>query len=470
MEITNHILYMPKPVQQNKEVKEAKAAKQASVAATRSEARVQEEEEVKNITCSEFQSNRVFFKSTELKPKSSQITCFLKYQYNDTTKKLNRGNNDGEKLLMVTKPIKIVRGGIPRHNSQYHGADENSTKRAYFYIPKNLEDPNSMELFDAIDRFDDYMEEEINTKKNANGILCYKGTNGNDVKCKGITYVRMVSTAQPQTLGDEEGGKAFIPWDRIKVKLSTVFDDKLGPDDRKEINTQVYVETNEKPEKISTITDIEKYFKWNCTAQFALDFNKAWVMTNKEKKCSIGIKCVQIGVTELSDVKSSVSKQINKKLFGGSGPSTKVDPKKTTKKNQKDSEQEQDEEQGDDAEGDVDGEDEGDAEGDEGDEGEGEGEGDEADAEADAEGDEGDGEGDEADADGEGDEADADADADESEPEPEPEPKKNSKKNLKKTQEEEPEEETQKKKPLPVKVAVKNGLKVGSKTVPVKKR
>lgn len=436
---------MPKPVQQTKEVKQAKQAKQSPAPAPA----VQEDEEVRNITCAEFQSNRLFFKSTELKPQSSQITCFLKYQY-DTTKKATRENNDkfGEKLLMVTKPIKMVKGGIPRHNPKYHGADENSTKRAYFYIPKNAEDPNSMELFDAIDRFDDYMDDEINTKKNANGILCYKGSQGNEVKCKNITYVRMVTTAQPQSFGDEENGKVFVPWDRIKVKLSTVYDEKLGPDDRKEINTQLYVETNEEPEKISCITDIEKYFRWNCTAQFALDFNKAWVMTTKEKKCSIGIKCVQIGVTEISDFKSTASKQISKRLFGGS--STKTDTKKTVPKKEEEVEdeavEEEEEEEAEEAEAEGEAEDEA--------EDEAEGEGDEAEAEAEEE--EGEAE-EEAEGEGEeGEEQEEQEEQEESEHE-EPEPPKKS-------------NQAKKTAPAPVKVTAKNTSSTGSKTTQAKKR
>jgi hypothetical protein len=409
--------YMPKPVQQ---AKQAKTAPSSSSAAA--------DEEVKSITCPEFQPNRLFFKSTDLKPNTSQITCFLKYQY-DMTKKPTRENNEkGEKLLMVTKPIKIVRGGIPRHNPKYHGADENSTKRAYFYVPKNLDDPNSMELFDAIDRFDDYMDDEINTKKNANGILCYKGSNGNEVKCKGITYVRMVTTAQPQSFGDdEEGEKKFVPWDRIKVKLSTVYDDKLGPDDIKEINTQVYVGTNEEAEKICTVTDVEKYFRWNCTAQFALDFSKAWVMTTKDKKCSIGIKCVQIGVTEISEFKAVASKQLNKRLFGpGSGSGSNSGPKAdTTKKNtKKEVKQEEEEEQEPEEQEAEEGEEEAEAE-----EGEDEGEGEEqADAEEQEEG-EGEGEGDAEEQEG--------PEEQESEPEeaPEPEPPKKGKKTQKNVEE-----------------------------------
>ena len=98
----------------------------------------------------------------------------------------------------------------------------------------------------------------------------------------------------------------------------------LEPNDLKDINTQIYVGDKEEAEKIKTVTDVEKHFMWSCTAQFALMFNKVWIKKADDKGCGIGIKCVQIGVTEQPAYKAnqSIGKQLNKRLFAHSASSS----------------------------------------------------------------------------------------------------------------------------------------------------
>lgn len=297
-----------------------------------------DEEPIKNMTCPEFDVERLYFRAMEMNPEAAQLTCFPKYLYPDEENDLELTSENfekhGEQAILVTQPIKIVRGGIPKFNSQFHTDGIDSMKRAYFWIPKNSEDPNSMELFDCIQRIDDYMFDEINTKKNNNAVICVLNKKKKRVALRGITYTRMITTAKPGSdleIDDDDDDdnkgkkkntnknnkKEFIPWERIKARFATLYDENLKPDDQKEITTQVYVGTKEDPENCKTVSEVEKHFMWGCTAQFALVLNKVWIQKTEDKKCSIGIKCIQIGVTEQPEYKrSNTSKQLNRRLFG----------------------------------------------------------------------------------------------------------------------------------------------------------
>lgn len=300
---------------------------------------IAEPEEVPNLACNDVQISRMIFKATTPAKEASQLICFPKYLF-DKTKPITPENlENGENLIIVTKPIKMVKGGIPKHNPMYHGPDPDSMKRAYFYIPKNEKDPNSMELFNCIQKIDDYMDTEINKNGNEKGILCYISSSGKKIRLKNLTYKRMITTAKPGSdLVDDEGDdddynskkrykqdkREFVPWDRIKVKLATLYDESIGPDDKRDIITQVYIGNNDVPEKLTTVSGIETKFNWNCVAQFALHLNKVWIRKIEDKACSIGIKCIQIGITELSEYKKSVpiTKQLNRSLFASVSSST----------------------------------------------------------------------------------------------------------------------------------------------------
>src|ERR1700679_1280367 len=106
-----------------------------------------EEASVKTITCPEFECKRFYFKAQEPKEDATQLMCFPKYLYQDEENNYELTPENFEKhsesSIIVTKPIKITKGGIPKYNQKYHPEGENSMKRAYFFIPENIEDPNS---------------------------------------------------------------------------------------------------------------------------------------------------------------------------------------------------------------------------------------------------------------------------------------------------------------------------------------
>jgi hypothetical protein len=340
---------MPKPTKETKQVEKEVANVKNN--------QTDENGDVQNIKCSDLKIGRLYFKALTAQTNATQLMCYPKYMYNNkmpaTPENLEKY---GESLILVTGPIKMVRGGIPKYNSQYHDNGPDGMKRANFFIPLNQDDPNSVELFDAVSKMDKYMDEEINQKKNENSVLCAVNKNGKRSKLKGITYKPMITTAKPGSSielddGDDEDNnsakgkkgdknnkdfnkdkKEFVPWDRIRVRLSTVYDENLGPNDRKDINTQLFVGDKDEPEKITTVSEFEKHFMWNCTAQFALMFHKVWIKKSDDRTCGIGVKAIQIGVTEQPEYKKnqSITKQLNKKLFA-SAPSGQKHDKVSTK-------------------------------------------------------------------------------------------------------------------------------------------
>jgi hypothetical protein len=280
--------------------------------------------------------SRLYFKATLPKSIDIQLKAYPKYIY-DPNMPLTADNFEkhGKNMIMVTEEIKMTKGPLPRHDKSYHREDPNTMERAWFYIARN---ETSEKFFESIQKIDDYLDTEINQNQNKNKILCVLNEDKKRMKLGGITYKRMITTAGPGnslTLGDDDDEpdtkkgkkgqaqkketKAFEPWDRVRVKLSTVYDEnKSGKEDIRDIDTQVYIGKNESPlENAKTITDIEKYFSWNCTARFAIMFNKMWIAKTGKKECGMGLKCIQIGITKTSDFTKSVpiSQQLKKRLF-----------------------------------------------------------------------------------------------------------------------------------------------------------
>lgn len=328
---------MPKPSTKNAQVEDQTDAVENQ----------EEEITVSNVECENFDVTRLGFRGQIPQEGATMNTYFPKYLYKQNMDVTRKNCVDhGESLIAITPPIKMTKGGIPKHNPKYYTNDPDSVKRAYFYIPRNDDDENTKKLFDMIQEIDDYMDQEINVKQNKNGILyTISSKTKKEVPTKGLTYKRMISKSQPPQSDDDEDDsnkKQYQEWERVKVKFSVKYDPELAQDEPREITTQVYLKDQAEPENFTKLTEIEKYFTWNCTAQFALMFNKVWAKKTDKRECSIGIKCVQIGITEYAESRSTVSKQLNRNLFArpGSNPPRQMTTPTQNKKQKSESEEE----------------------------------------------------------------------------------------------------------------------------------
>lgn len=336
---------MPKKSEsQTRESSGKKSKKESKIVDVENEAdtAVSQNEDIRTLKCGEDEFDMERFRLQALNiedmKETTQFMCFPRYLYKD--KELTEKNLETKSFspLFITESIKMAKGGIPRYNPKYHDGNENSNKRAYFYIPKIEKDKNSMDLFNDIQTMDDFMDEEINVKKNENAIVCYINKSGKKVPFKGLTYKRMITTAKQggdnELLEDDEqldtkkgnkNEKEFVPYDRIKAKFKTLYEKQTDFHDQsmtqKDLITSIYLGEKEEPEQdCTTVTGILKHFMWNCSAKFALMLNKFWIKKD-DKTCGFGIVCIQINVTEQPDHSTvSTSRQLSKKLFATSGP------------------------------------------------------------------------------------------------------------------------------------------------------
>jgi hypothetical protein len=309
--------------------------------------------ETNRITPQEFDIECFGFKAIEQRPNATQHMAYPKYLYNKKVE-ITRKNIElkGLSPLLVTGLIKLIRGGIPRHNEAYHTVDPNNNKRAYFYIPYDENNEASRALFSVCRQVDEYMIRGVNENKNNDEILCKINKKGKPIKIKDLTYIPMVTTAKgPQGDDDDDDDddddntnrKQFVPYERIKVRLSIEYDENI-PAENRQINTQVYVKDNEHAEDTSSVTDIEKYLTWNCTAQFAIMFSKVWIQPSGNKNCGIILKCVQMCIQDQPEQKQTqnIGMQLNKRMFARSSVSTDTKTATDTKEESNNSDESDD--------------------------------------------------------------------------------------------------------------------------------
>src|SRR4051794_28345573 len=80
-----------------------------------------DDEEIPKFECPDFQIDRLYFKAQEINKESPQLMCFPKYMY-DENQPLTAENFDkcARSVLFLTKPIKMIKGGIPKYDPQFH--------------------------------------------------------------------------------------------------------------------------------------------------------------------------------------------------------------------------------------------------------------------------------------------------------------------------------------------------------------
>jgi hypothetical protein len=256
----------------------------------------------------------------------AQYNSFPKYKYTKDAK-------DGETLIVATDKIKLTKGGIPKLDGEYRKSDKD---RGFFWLGCDNEQPELVVLFDMLRSIDDEFSESLKNNKDTNTLYILKDKQKEPLdKLEYVPIVR--ESAQPE---DKKGDKEYEPYDRIKVKFSTKYDEHAEEGDLQEINTQLFLLDNEEPEPYTTVTDFTKSFKWNCEARFVFAINKFWAMKavkNKKRECGFSIKCLQVVITQESTTGGGVSQaeKFKKRLFapvGAGVKKTEIETKSVTDK------------------------------------------------------------------------------------------------------------------------------------------
>lgn len=272
--------------------------------------------EMNKVTTDEFNVKNFSIEPLICGPESSQYSGYCRYDFGKkkkmtATEKAENGSTK-DRCIFVTKAIKIERGGIPSHSEKYRPTDND---RLYFWL--NLDqDEGGRDLHDKVLKpLDDLFAEKINKKGNVDFMMETK-------KDKSLAPIKKLSfqpsVKMSMTSDDDDGTKKLEPYQRVKVKLSTFFEEGANKSTPQKIKTKVFVDGSSKPVEITCLKDLTEQFPWGCTAEFALEVNKTWAMKVESKgsrDCGYGLKCVAIKV--LSKPKQSAQAQVSASIFGG---------------------------------------------------------------------------------------------------------------------------------------------------------
>lgn len=250
-----------------------------------------------------------------------------KSQYMAFPKLKTKNSKDGESVIIVTEPIKLTKGGIPKIDGEYKKSDKD---REFFWLGEDKAQQSCVDLFNGLRQIDEAYSELI--ADNANSKTIYHTKDGKKEPLDKLEYVSLVRESGQQENKDSE--KQYEPYDRIKVRFNTKYDADKAEGEPSEITTMLFLLDKEDPEPYTSVTDFEKSLRWNCEARFVISINKFWAMKalkNKKRECGFTVKCLQIYITKVSTSGSGVSQvdKFRKRLFAPSAtPSEPVHEEK----------------------------------------------------------------------------------------------------------------------------------------------
>ena len=312
-------------------------------------------------TLSNIKTNEFDVKKYKLEPirdlkdsqDSAQYNAFPRYLYNKKGKNNDKFESEGERFIVITNPIKISKGGLPRLDGKWRKTDNDCL---YFWLPLLDTDEGGNDLLkNILEPLDEYNDKKITQEGNKGFVTRVDEKTGKLVTLKNLKYVPCIKEFTPGTNDEDETNDdtcdddvfkkdikmSIDEYKRIKVRLATLFEKDVDKNSLRKIKTRVYINDSdgnpkEETENVESLDDLRKLFVWNCTAQFALEFNKFWVMKSlgedKMRKCSIGVKCVQMYISEIPEI-AKISNELGMSVFGIRPKNTKAIENSDTKLN-----------------------------------------------------------------------------------------------------------------------------------------
>ena len=267
-----------------------------------------ETDEIDNyVEAKNFNINNFFLKPIEEK-------MGTKSQYMAFPKIKSKKSKDGESVIIVTDPIKLTKGGIPKIDGEYKKSDKD---REFFWLGEDKSQPACVELFNGLRKIDENYSQLIADNTNSKAIHLNK--DGKKEPLDKLEYVSLVRESG-QSDAAKDSDKQYEPYDRIKVRFNTKWDADKAEGEPSEITTMLFLLDNENPEPYTSVTDFEKSLRWNCEARFVLHVNKFWAMKalkNKKRECGFTVKCLQVYITKQSTSGAGISQveKFRKRLF-----------------------------------------------------------------------------------------------------------------------------------------------------------
>jgi len=269
------------------------------------------------VSCAKFNLSKFHVAPYKQKTSSdSQHKLFPQYEYADGT---------------VTTPVIIsgsikLKGGIPQTDpsSQYNKTDNDCF---YFLLYKDEDDPRNVELFNVMEQIDAFYIDEINEKKNTNGVICqYVAKNESTPFDKELVYGTTDENAflVKHTDKDEKDKSGKIintkKISKMKIKIATKYEAKLTKDMPREVRTEVYLKDpatggpKSEAEPVKTLDDLRRILVFGTTVKFALAFTKFWITKKGKNKegCGFGLTCNMVYIEEQSKRNANV---LSSKVF-----------------------------------------------------------------------------------------------------------------------------------------------------------
>jgi len=237
-----------------------------------------------------------------------------KSQYMAFPKIKGKTSKEDESVIIVTEPIKMTKGGIPKIDGEYKKSDKD---REFFWLGEDKTQPACVDLFNGLRKIDEQYSKLIGD--NMNSKIIHHLKDGKKEPLDKLEYVSLVrESGSPDNVKDSE--KQYEPYDRIKVRFATKYDADKAEGEPSEITTHLFLLDNEEAESYTSVTDFEKSLRWNCEARFVLMINKFWAMKalkNKKRECGFTVKCLQIYITKVSTSGAGVTQveKFRKRLF-----------------------------------------------------------------------------------------------------------------------------------------------------------
>jgi hypothetical protein len=260
----------------------------------------------------------------------TQNVAFPRYKYPPLKK---GGEPDVNRFIVVTKPMHMLQGGIPKIHEKWRPTDD---KCMYFWLPHIPEDEGSNELFtNVFNPLDEFLKENATSKDKDGKPFIHKIVKGVPKGLGKLHYSAGVKKFIPGKSDDDDGesddGKdktTSQEYNRIKVRFALVYDKaKKGKQSAQKIKTRLYLNNDDgtprdEPEPADTLAEFRKHFVWKSKVQFVLEINKFWIKKDGDQKldgkkeCSWTVKCLQLLVLEKP---ATMGASLSRSVFGNYG-------------------------------------------------------------------------------------------------------------------------------------------------------
>lgn len=268
------------------------------------------------IEIKDFKSKNLKFTELDTEKNKKQFISFCNYKYK---------NEKTSAFRFRTREILFSQYGIPSLGEYY----KTDADRDFVKVPFDPAQQACVELQKMVTEIDEYI------MKNKDEVL------GKYAPL--YEYVPIVKKpAEPDELNKiiedpsdekkkEKKKPSQPPMLYCKVKFNTDFETK-------EVRTHVFVRNDEgKPDPVDTktITDLNKYLKWQSTARFIIKISKLWAAKAKDKNgkrtFGISLKCEQLEIAKLSSIGATTKDDLKEFAFGDNDNETDAGSDNETK-------------------------------------------------------------------------------------------------------------------------------------------